>query len=172
MAGPNSTKIPPISVRGIRQKCPPGHVIGRLTEEGPAQFLPFNLLGQQLTKLFPGMNGKKLHDNLMFTATGPFTNGQQFTLAPANAAVHMPGSEASSAVAGIAPHGNCTMTLVSNLAAFLQNGSGVLATIAFTGGVSAGVITWTPQAIAVGQVLTIVMPAVADAALGLIRCDF
>ena len=111
-----------------------------------------------------------LHERLTFSAPGPFSNSQHFTMAPAPVNVKFPASSGGSSVsASSPPAGNVTFYLVYNLAAFLASGApaGVLAELQITAGHNTGTVSYPngPITITAGAILTMVMPASADAAL-------
>lgn len=162
-------QIPPIQARGIRQTCPTGYVIGRITAlDGAAQFIPFAALGDALTKS-GAIKSQTIYERLTFSAPGLFSNSQQFAMAPAPVKVKFPASVPSSVMAGSPPAGTVTFYLVYNLAAFLASGApaGVLAQLHIVGGSPTGTVTYPNGSITInaGAILTMVMPASADAAL-------
>lgn len=169
---------PPIKIRGVRQAIPPGYVLGRLDPNlGDVQLIKLSDLANQLSKTVALRNTHTPdHVTLGFQAPGPFSAGQQFTLAPATIATTFPSTRPSVATCAVTPHGAVTAYLVYDLPAFLASGApaGVLAEVAFAASVNMGTVTWvnTPYNVVVGQVLTMVMPAAADPAFSTVLFQF
>lgn len=168
-------RIPPIRVRGVRQVVPTGHVVGRLSAgDGAAELIPFAALGGALIAGGGvGPTPQTQYDTLGFTAPGLFSAGRIFTLAaetPSSGTIFPSKTRLSTATFGFAPAGNVVFYLVQNLAVFLAMGApnGAIARINGTAGSGVGTITWLQPTITipVGQILSLVMPAVADAAFG------
>ncbi|MGO9998997.1 MAG: hypothetical protein ACLPKW_14835 [Acetobacteraceae bacterium] len=166
-------------IRGIRDTVPFGHLAGRVSAgNGPVELIPFSDVAQAILKTGVIKSTAPPHDVLGFAAPGLFGASQQFPLAPAVAATLFPatGSSASSFTAGIAPRGNVVFYLVQNLPLFLAMGApaGAIARMNCSAGDNIGLVTWLGSNILVplGQILTMVMPASADAALGNVVCQF
>lgn len=171
------TTIPNIRVRGVRQTCPTGHVVGRLgRSDGAAQFIPLDVLAAAVSA--HQLRAAKEHDKLGVTAAGPFTALQQFTMAPAIAATVFPAATGgSTAVCAVAPHGAVTFYLVQNLPLFLSNPSaagGIVAKIVFGAGATTGTVSFPAGNVTVplSQQLTLVMPSSADTTFSSINLLF
>ena len=126
------------------------------------------------TGAIPNPTGAAFHPRLTMNLAGLFTGGQQFTAAPAPVAVRFPSAQPSVAQCDVAPTGNVTFYLVSNLPLFLASGApaGVLATITFAAGSHNGAIAYIAQTVAQNASLTLVMPASPDASFAGVRLTF
>lgn len=157
------------SVRGIRQSCPSGYIIGRQSAgDGPAEFIRITDLGLALVNAGSVPVPIRNYDDLGVTVAGPWTASQQFTLAACTANTTFPStSRSSTAACTVAPTGNVTFYLVANTVGFFAYGppTGALASIYFAAGALTGTVTWLspPVSVTKTQVLTLVMPSSADA---------
>ena len=175
-------KPPGIRVRGVRQTIPPGYVLGRVSGDGQAQLISFSDLNSQLsaadgsTTTTIKAQANADYQFLGWLGTGPFASHDQYGLPPAPRAVVFPSSSApatrSVAYAQTPATGTYTFVLVYNLAAYLTNGSAVVATIVFTAGQNVGSITYNAADIAYQSRLYLVMPATPDATLAGVSLQF
>ena len=167
---------PNITVRGVRQVVPTGHVVGRRSAgNGQVELIPFADLGSTLTRIGAVSRPTVLHPRLSMNLTGPFTVSQQFTAAPAPVGITFPSTATSVAECDIAPTGSVTFYLLNNVAAFMASGApaGVLATVTFIGGATSGSITYNgTQTVAQNSSLTLVMPATPNASFSGVRLTF
>lgn len=170
-------RTPNIRMRGIRQKMPSGYMLGRINPgDGEAELIKTKDFGQHLVETGTVAGGSAVgsstnpaYEFLGFQATGPFVANQRFNLAMAPRAVLFPsvhGAANSHVSCGFAPAATYVFHLVTDYAAFLASGAGVVATFTFTAGQKTGTISWgTPVTIAQWAVLYMVMSATPDATL-------
>lgn len=170
--------IPPIKLRGVRQAVPPGYVVGRVDPNiGDVQLIPFNDLAVNLAKTSTFRGSTQIpFDTLGFQAPGPFSTGQQFSLAPCIADTTFPSGKPSTFTCAVTPHGATLSYLIYDLPSFLSLGAphGVLAEVSFAASSPTGTVVWfnTPLTIVVGQILTMVMPSPADPAFSGVLFQF
>lgn len=119
-----------------------------------------------IKKHIPAVAAASAHEFLGFFGVGPFANDQQFALAAATVAVSFPTAhlpDRSQATCGVAASGSALFFLVKDVAAYLSNGTTVVATATFLAGQTTGNISYNgPNSITVGEVLYLVCPHVAD----------
>lgn len=184
-APPSFAKPPNIAVRGIRTQIPQGYLLGRVSAgHGRVELIKASTLGLSLGG--PGGSGggfgggglggggggggasaPVVFEFLGFSAQGTFTSRQQFNMAIAPRKVLLPSASAplsrNIATAGVAPTSNTSFVLVANIAGYLSTGTGVICTVSFAAGSKTGTFAYgPPYTVAAGQVLGIVMNAVAD----------
>jgi hypothetical protein len=174
---------PDVNVRGVRQTIPPGYVLGRLGgSAGPARLIPIKDLGVALQSggILPPLpinNVPKL-EFLGVSLRGPFLPQDQYEMPqlPCNvtfpsAVVALPSQ--TRAWARIAPTSNYSFYLVSNLSAYLANGSSVLATVAFLAAATTGTITYSSSTLVPKKaVLWVVGQAITDPTLAEVLLQF
>lgn len=167
------------SVRGIRQSCPSGYIIGRQSAgDGPAEFISFSDIGAAITSTGAIPVPVQNYAKLAITAVGPWTASQVFTLAPSSLNGTFPSAKVarvSTAKCSTAPTGDVTFYLVNNATTFFASGppAGVVATITFAAGSTTGAIVWNgTTSVYESDVWVLVMPASADPAFAGINLLF
>lgn len=169
-----TTKVPPITVRGIHGSIPSGYIVGRTDPgTGKPQLIPMKTLGHALTQAgavsgFGGIGtpGNPAYEFLGAKMDGPFAAVQTFELSMCPHKVLFPsasGSSRSRAECKGAPTSNAHFVLTNNLGDYLAHGTSVICTVAFAAGATTGTFTWgSPVTLNIGDITFIVFQNSVD----------